>query len=283
MTLQDSPAMDSTTHLTEPPFEAASASWAFWSVIITSAVAFALLVSQLCTTSGPKALRDPIPRVYDTLQFMSNNYKFMVRIQNALQDASLLRFYLGPKTVYLVTGPQGMRGIFGREMMHTVTNQEQMTRYALLTLYNMMRDVKKPITLDGHTIPKGSLLQAPMQVAHYNEAIWGASGHPASDFWAERHVRTGDGGKRVYSMAGIPTSYFPFGGGANMCPGRYLAKSEILMTVALVVSRFDVEVVGWTTWDGSPSHRAAEGDIRFCGAGAIPPDREMKIRWSRRP
>lgn len=131
--------MDSTTHMTGPPFEAASASWAFWSMIIASAVAFALLVSQLCTTSGPKALRDPIPRVYNTLQFMSNNHKFMVRVQNALQDASLLRFYLGPKTVYLVTGPQGMRGILGREMMHTVTNQEQMTRYALPTLYKMNR------------------------------------------------------------------------------------------------------------------------------------------------
>lgn len=148
--------------------------------------------------------------------------------------------------------------------------------------FNIMRDVKQPITLDGHTIPKGSLLQAPMRVAHYKEAVWGTDGHPATDFWAERHVRTGDGGRRMYSMAGSPASYFPFGGGANMCPGRHLAKSEILMTIALAVSRFDIEVVGWTTRDGSPSHRAAEGDIRFCGAGAMPPDREMKIRWRRR-
>lgn len=148
--------------------------------------------------------------------------------------------------------------------------------------FNIMRDVKQPITLDGYAIPPGSLLQAPMQVAHYDEAIWGAAGHPASDFWAERYIKTVNGSRRVYSMAGSPASYFPFGGGANICPGRHLAKFEILTTIALVVSRFDIELVGWTNRDGSPSHRAAEGDIRFCGAGAMPPDREMTIKWRRR-
>lgn len=135
--------MDFTKHLTEPTSEAASASWVFWSVTIASAVAFAILVSQLRTASGPKALWDPIPRVYNTLQFMSNNHKFMVRVQNALQDNTLLRFYLGPKTVYLVVGPQSIRGIFGREMVHMVTNQEQMTLYALPTLYKMNRNEVK--------------------------------------------------------------------------------------------------------------------------------------------
>lgn len=135
--------MDPTKNLTEPISEAASASWVFWSLIIASAVAFALLVSQYRTGSGPKALSDPIPHVYNTLQFMSDNHKFMARVQNALQDNGLLRFYLGPKTVYLVAGPQGIRTMFGREMIHTVTNQEQMTRYALPTLYKMNRDEVK--------------------------------------------------------------------------------------------------------------------------------------------
>lgn len=45
-----------------------------------------------------------------------------------------------------------------------------------------------------------------MQVAHYSETVWGAKNHPMSDFWAERNVRTGEGSRRVYSMAGSPAS-----------------------------------------------------------------------------
>ncbi|ROV86731.1 hypothetical protein VMCG_10908 [Cytospora schulzeri] len=533
----------------------AGASWPYWLMTIALSVVSVFLAFRLRTRSGPQALSDPIPHLYNTLQFMFNNHKFMSRVQKALQDNSLLRFYLGPKTVYLVTGPQGIRGMFGRELVHDVTNQEQMTRYALPTLYrmnrdeikrweddksgvtkvpipgtehtptrqrlwhmyehiyseylgkqysqslvdvfsrtlgqtlerypagewttislrdlcrrevtessinalfapdlirltpdfvdrfwefdkhvfmlvlglpkwmnpgpfqahdrylvaiqrwldnasagfdwgspdavadweprfggraprelikwmretgwrreviaatvgalvfalnsnsiptttwmlmeiikdptllqavrdevetaittdqesgnctidsqklvalpllqsifsetlrlrinfNITRDIKRPITLDGHTIAEGSLLQAPMQVAHYNETVWGVAGHPAADFWAERHIRHTGENKCMYAMAGSSTSYFPFGGGANMCPGRQLAKSEILTTIALIVSRFDIEMVGWTNLDGSPSDRAAEGDIRYCGAGAMPPDRDMKIRWRRSP
>ncbi|KAK8050314.1 lovastatin nonaketide synthase [Apiospora phragmitis] len=83
-------------------------------------------------------------------------------------------------------------------------------------------------------------------------------------------------------MAGYPTAYFPFGGGANICPGRHLAKYEIFTTIATIVSRFEIEVLGWTNpADGSPSSRAAQSDLRYCGAGVMPPDRDLKIRWKR--
>lgn len=152
--------------------------------------------------------------------------------------------------------------------------------------FNIVRDVKEPVTLGGMTIPKDSLLQVPMMVAHYDEATWGAAEHPASVFWAERHIRytekVDEQGQtlreRKYAMAGQPSSHFPFGGGANICPGRQLAKFEIFATIALVLLRFDIELVEWTYPDGSPSMRAAESDMRYCGAGAMPPDRDMKIK-----
>jgi len=63
------------------------------------------------------------------------------------------------------------------------------------------------------------MLQAPMMAAHYDEAIWGVAGHPASQFWPERHLKYIDerddsgnvGRKCVFAMAGRPSSYFPFG------------------------------------------------------------------------
>lgn len=111
--------------------------WPFWLTIFASSVVLGLLVFRPPTDKVSPSLRDPIPHLYNTLQFMFNNHKFMVRVQNASQNNTLLRFYLGPQTVYLVTGPQGIKNMFSRGMVHTVTNQKQMTQFALPTLYKM--------------------------------------------------------------------------------------------------------------------------------------------------
>lgn len=85
--------------------------------------------------------------------------------------------------------------------------------------FNIIRQVKEPFAVDGYTLKKGAMLQAPMMVAHYDEAVWGTAGRPASEFWSERHIKyveeTDDPGnvshKRTFAMAGRPSSYFPFG------------------------------------------------------------------------
>jgi len=38
-------------------------------------------------------------------------------------------------------------------------------------------------------------------------------------------------------------SYTPFGGGAMLCPGRFMAKGEVLVFLALLIERFEVVVV----------------------------------------
>ncbi|KAJ2903942.1 25-hydroxycholesterol 7-alpha-hydroxylase [Zalerion maritima] len=53
---------------------------------------------------------------------------------------------------------------------------------------NITREVMEPMTVDDHKLEKGSLLQAPSEMAHYGEAVWDAEGHPASEFWAESHI-----------------------------------------------------------------------------------------------
>lgn len=69
------------------------------------------------------------------------------------------------------------------------------------------------------------------------------------------------------------------GGGTSICPGRHFAKQEIMLTLAMIVSRFDIEVLDWTMLDGSISDRPARDNERYCGAAAVPPDRDMKVRW----
>ena len=94
--------------------------------------------------------------------------------------------------------------------------------------FNIIRQVNEPFAVDGYTLKKGAMLQAPMQVAHYDEAVWGNEGHPASEFWAERHIKYVDetdgsgnvGRKRTFAMAGRPSSYFPFGTVQTPSPSR---------------------------------------------------------------
>ncbi|KAL2173171.1 cytochrome P450 [Thermothelomyces heterothallicus CBS 202.75] len=152
--------------------------------------------------------------------------------------------------------------------------------------FNVVRNVRQSFTMAGYTIRGGSLLQVPTLVAHYDEDVWGAESHPASEFWAGRHIKYTDEPdaegrvtrKRVFAMAGRTGSYFPYGGGNLICPGRHFAKQEIMLTIALLISRFDIEFLGWTKLDGSPSDRPPRNDPRFSGGGAAPPDRDMKIR-----
>ncbi|KAI1373127.1 cytochrome P450 [Hypoxylon crocopeplum] len=149
---------------------------------------------------------------------------------------------------------------------------------------NVTRTAKEDFTVAGFTLPKGCTIQAPTQISHCEEAVWGTPDHPASEFWAHRHVKTSgttDAKRGEFSMAGRTGSFFPYGGGGYMCPGRNFAKQEILLAIAIVVTRFDVELVEWTELDGSPSTRPAQNDPRYAGAGSVPPDREMKARWRR--
>lgn len=92
--------------------------------------------------------------------------------------------------------------------------------------FNVLRYVNDPITIDGHKLRRGVMVAAPMLTAHHDETYWGATGHPASEFWAERHIRrkevkdgAGNVSKaRVFALAGRPSSYLPFGMLPRMMP-----------------------------------------------------------------
>ncbi|KAM7202949.1 cytochrome p450 family protein [Naviculisporaceae sp. PSN 640] len=158
---------------------------------------------------------------------------------------------------------------------------------------NVTREVVAPgVKIGGYEIEVGSLLQAPTELGHYDEAVWGSKEHPASEFWAERHLKyvdsdavdpkTGERKKTArFEVRGRPSDYFPYGGGVGMCPGRVFAKQEIMITWATWVSRFEFEFIEWLQLDGRKSDRPAENHIKYRGSAAVPPDRDMRIRWKR--
>ncbi|KAK3324364.1 cytochrome P450 [Cercophora scortea] len=151
---------------------------------------------------------------------------------------------------------------------------------------NLTREVNNPVVVEGYKLRKGAVMQAITQLAHLDEATWGREGHPASEFWAGRHLKYAPGLEKggggvvpEFFMAGKAGSFVPFGGGPSICPGRVFARQEILLTLAMIVTRFDVEFVAWTKLDGSPSDRPAHDDPKYIGSAAVPPDRDMKVRW----
>ncbi|EMD85896.1 hypothetical protein COCC4DRAFT_146681 [Bipolaris maydis ATCC 48331] len=153
--------------------------------------------------------------------------------------------------------------------------------------FNVTREAKESIEIDGYHLEKGSLIQTCSQISHFEEAVWGVEGHPASEFWAWRHIKWVEKTDEVtgevtmhptFAMKGRPSSFFPYGGGYVMCPGRHFAKQEILLAVAVMVTKFDIEFVEWKNSDGSKSDRPAQDDRRFAGFIAMSPDREMEVR-----
>ncbi|KAI0105077.1 cytochrome P450 [Nemania sp. FL0031] len=152
--------------------------------------------------------------------------------------------------------------------------------------FNATRKAVNSFTIDGCLIEKGALVQTCSQIAHFEEDIWSTMAHPASEFWAWRHVGFSDGvtdkigevpKNAKFAMRGRPSSFFPYGGGYVICPGRHFAKQEILLAIATLVSKFNFEFVEWVGSDGSPSQTPPRDDRNFAGFIAMHPDKDIKV------
>ncbi|KAI1841601.1 hypothetical protein JX266_012254 [Neoarthrinium moseri] len=154
--------------------------------------------------------------------------------------------------------------------------------------YSIFRAVTQPVTIGGYQIEEGAAVLATTCIAHVDDAAWNAQGtHPASQFWGARHIKFVEevdekGNKATlpkFAMAARPSSFFPYGGGQSICPGRHVAKQHLLMMLALLLARFEIEMIEWVNGDGSKSDREPEHVSAYVGVLAMPPDRDMKARW----
>ncbi|KAK4446147.1 cholesterol 7-alpha-monooxygenase 4 [Podospora aff. communis PSN243] len=148
-------------------------------------------------------------------------------------------------------------------------------------IFSIVRDVERDANVDGFTVPKGALIQAPIPLAHFNDKAWGIDGHPPDEFWPQRHLSGNTAETKEFSTAGRNGYWFPYGGGITMCPGRNFAKQQILATLSLFLTRFDIEVEGWIMADGSgkrSDREARNGD----GFAVVRPDRDLKLKVRRK-
>ncbi|KAI1048894.1 hypothetical protein LB506_004766 [Fusarium annulatum] len=136
----------------------------------------------------------------------------------------------------------------------------------------VVRKLRNSIELDGYKLKEGNLVLAPSYLAHNAPEVWSSSTHPPEEFWPERFIRKGNSG----ISAG---NYFPYGGGAAMCPGRNYAKQEILSAVVLFFAHFEIEPLRFVDRDGKTSDRGPEVGHEARGVARV--DRDLLVRLRR--
>ncbi|KAK0713921.1 cytochrome P450 [Lasiosphaeria miniovina] len=135
--------------------------------------------------------------------------------------------------------------------------------------------------------------------------------HPVDEFWAERFLEypgdpasgpirkpdasiysapalddKPDGTRREKTAeddktatlvtTGLQGHYYPFGGGQNICPGRFFAKQSALAALAITMREFDIEFPDAdTAWNVQPN----KGNFPV---GTCHPDRKVPVKLRRR-
>jgi cytochrome P450 len=72
----------------------------------------------------------------------------------------------------------------------------------------------------------------------------------------------------------VTGSFIPFGGGQNICPGRFYAKQEALGAMAMFLTMFDIEL--------KEKDKLPLPNMMFFPFGVIPPKGKFPARMRRR-
>ena len=143
-------------------------------------------------------------------------------------------------------------------------------------------------------------------MAHMDKRNWNLGvkhEHPVEGFWAERFltyknssgrpfassttissspdstlatatVGNVDRAEPQFSLTRSNGAWIPFGGGAHQCPGRHWVKIRMLLTFAMMISAFEIELLGET--------QTLKVDMAKYGLGALPPAEKAKFRIRRK-
>ena len=200
-----------------------------------------------------------------------------------------------------ILNPQGDKSLFGRvmqEVQSAVRDDGTLDIPTLATLpllhsifhevlrlyvdVLVTRECKEDLTLpldDGQrsiVIGKDSLVMAPSWLGHRDENLW--NNPPSNQFHAERFLKSDPKtGKMIFSTSGTNGKLFPWGGGKTICPGRVFAKQEVLASVAMVLSTFDLEVLRFVDEKGKTRDEFPGLRQSYSGSGIMAMEGDMRI------
>ncbi|KAI8623282.1 cytochrome P450 [Xylariaceae sp. FL1651] len=148
-----------------------------------------------------------------------------------------------------------------------------------VSLFHNRSPIQGDYSMGPYKFKQGGLVCVSTNIASNHADAWGDSRtnggrRPLDEFWAERFLvsDSSDSTKKKFSTEGLDGAWIPYGGGALMCPGRYLAKQEMMASVAVFGAYFDMQVL-----KGIPRM-----DDNFYGLGAQPPGEPVPVRLRRK-
>ena len=154
------------------------------------------------------------------------------------------------------------------------------------------RKLVADMEIDGYVLKSGSYVMTPTWIPHTNKALWADGEHDSMEFWPERFLQlpelnqgppNGEKKDTLERLASAmkPENFFPYGGGSAVCPGRFLSKQEILTAVALVVLKFDLEMIEYLDDSGASTQGRPKPKQNYAGGGVMPPDKDLKVKLRR--
>ena len=217
----------------------------------------------MCTSSNSNTAHATFWLVYEILRDPQLEHRFLLEIKGAecLNDDN----------------PTGFKRYHLEKLCSNPLLQSLYAETLRLYVANivMRSPARGNLNIGEWSIPPGDVIATMSYPMHQDEGRYNTGSshepHPLSDFWGDRFLvpdPTGavpsgqtkkDGPKPTFSLTDLDGSWFPFGGGSNICPGRYFAKQEMLLTAALLIGNFDIKL------QGPPP----EVDWRFFGTGVL--------------
>ena len=142
-----------------------------------------------------------------------------------------------------------------------------------------------------YQIPKNKLLVINSGMAHMDERNWNLgpqNQYPVTEFWAERfltpdiaevsgqteHAMKIGTGKPKFSLSKYKGAWVPFGGGLHQCAARHWVKTLMLVSLAMIIETFDIELL-----DGG---KELGVDLAKYGLGALNPGEKAPFRIRRK-
>ena len=159
------------------------------------------------------------------------------------------------------------------------------------------------IHINEWRFPKKSLVLIPTGPAHRDTSVWNTRGgeYPLDEFWSDRFLvypndpRSGperkaattcgnnarhhqvrgekDPGTSSFVSSGLANFYMPYGVGEPTCPGRLVARREIIVFCAKIMMEFDIEIL--------TRERKFQMDSAYYGLGTQRPLRGIPFRMRR--
>lgn len=139
---------------------------------------------------------------------------------------------------------------------------------------------RKDVDIGGWHIPRNAAILVSSYNAQMSADDWITKDdphvRPVSEFWPERFLlEPTPKGDPTFSLKDRAGTWLPYGGGQRICPGRHFTKLEMISSLAIMLTLFDIEIF-------NVASKIPTNDTRGFGFGSMWPKEKMPVRMRRR-